>query len=124
MSYFVPSPMSDMIHSLGCCGCGNPEETYEAIHEMLLYYSDINTHSNYPRIYKGLVTDEVNPYIQFMAYVLDGKGFLEHGSSIIGAWLTDKGKQLLSYMTEFAKYEYEMDDVPQDLMYVEKYHSC
>ena len=33
--------------------------------------------------------------IQFVLYMLDSAGFLEHGSGIWGAWLTDLGRMFL-----------------------------
>ena len=106
--------MYEMISELPCCccGCGNPERTYKAIHEMLLYFDE--------RIDKPWTDLSDNPYIQFMAYVLDNEGFMEHGTNINYAWLTDKGKQLVAYLDDFSKYDYEIDDVPLELLYVEK----
>lgn len=36
--------------------------------------------------------------LQFMMYILDHKGFTEHGGSIGGCWLTDKGRRLLTVL--------------------------
>ena len=36
--------------------------------------------------------------LQFMMYVLDRNGLTEHGGSIGGCWLTDKGRRLLTVL--------------------------
>jgi hypothetical protein len=33
-------------------------------------------------------------YKELLLHLLDGKGLLEHGTSIRGSWLTDKGKKV------------------------------
>lgn len=46
--------------------------------------------------------------IDFVLYILNDKGFLEHGSSIGGSWLTDKGKLFL-YLLEINKLIEDME---------------
>jgi len=92
-----------LIVDLKMCGCGSPERTQEVIKLVLEAHSikdykcrmealsnicdvDINKNANYD----GL--------IQFVLYILDSHGILEHGSSIGGAWLTEKGKALLELL--------------------------
>lgn len=104
---FVPTKEYDLIHELGICGCGMPEETYKAVHDML-------KHAFNP--YEYIIQDcEYEPYMLFMAYTLDNKGFMEHGSSIYAAWLTDKGKRLLIAMDEFEKYGYDPDRIHENM---------
>lgn len=69
-SYNVTRPY-DLIHELGICGCGLPEEAYAAVHEMLKRVKA-----------RDKVIEPDNPYVLFMAYTLDSLEFLEHGSSI------------------------------------------
>lgn len=96
-----PNKAIEMIDSLNICGCGNPEIAYESIRQMLLRAKDQN-----------VITDLDNPdgYMLFMAYTLDSMGFLEHGSSIYGAWITEKGKELLKCLDIFKKYSYKYED--------------
>ena len=92
---FIPTKKYDIIHELGICGCGCPDETYKAVHDMLIAFKN----------HADAIGD--NPYKYFMAYALDRLKFIEHGTSIIGSWLTDKGKELLEALTDFAEYDYD-----------------
>lgn len=105
---------NDLIHEVGICGCGCPEETYQAVHEMLKRAKD-----------RGSIIEPDNPYVLFMAYTLDHLEFLEHGSSIYSAWLTDKGNELLEALDIFKeKYEYDWnaaaDDMPNEFWALEE----
>lgn len=88
---------------LKLCGCGSPEKTWEIIRLILIAqnqdkwedkknkFSDIcnvNIEDN----------DNYNGLIQFVLYVLDDHEFLEHSSSIGGAWLTEKDKLFLDLL--------------------------
>ena len=91
------------IDSLHICGCGNPELAYKSIHEMLIRVD---------RFRSPIPKEEINSpngCMLFMAYMLDDMGYLEHDSSIYGAWLTSKGKELLECLTDFEKYDYEYE---------------
>lgn len=91
------------IDSLHICGCGNPELAYKSIHEMLIRVNQFRS---------PIPKEEINSpngCMLFMAYMLDDMGYLEHGSSIYGAWLTSKGKELLEYLTNFEKYNYNYE---------------
>ena len=101
MSVFVPTENQDLIHELGICGCGNPEEAYQAVLDMLKRAED--------RKNGKLILDDNNPHELFMAYILDHLGLLEHGSSIYGAWLTAKGKKMLEALEKFAECEFDFD---------------
>ena len=107
--FFDVTVMNDLIHELGICGCGCPEEAYKAVHEMFKSFK------NYDRN----TIDLDDPHRLFMAYTLDHLEFLEHGSSIYSAWLTDKGEELLAALDIFKeKYEYDWqaaaDDMPNE----------
>lgn len=117
MSFIVynVTEMYDLIHELGICGCGRPEEAYEAVHKMLKMFK------NYDR--NTINLDE--PHRLFMAYTLDNLEFLEHGSSIYAAWLTDKGNDLLAALDIFKeKYDYDWnaakDDMPNEFWVLEE----
>lgn len=101
---FKTTKMYDLIHELGICGCGCPKEAYEAVHKMLIMYMA----PDYTKIN--------DPHELFMAYTLDNLEFLEHGSSIYGAWLTDKGKGLLAALDFFkSKYAYDWNAASNDM---------
>lgn len=99
MKTFMPTKKYEIIHELGICGCGCPDETYKAVHDMLIGFAD------YDGIAKG------DPYEYFMAYTLDRLGFIDHGTCITGSWLTDNGKELLEALADFAKYDYDWQNV-------------
>lgn len=96
---------NDLIHELGICGCGCPEEAYKAVHEML---KRAKTRSN--------MIDPDEAHVLFMAYTLDQLEFLDHGSSIYSAWLTDKGSELLAALDIFEeKYGYDWNAAANDM---------
>ena len=105
--FYNTTGMYEIIHELGICGCGRPEEAYAAVHEMLI------------RSKTGKLIEPDEPHVLYMAYNLDHLGFLEHGSSIYGAWITDKGEELLTALDIFKeKYAYDWnsasDDIPNE----------
>ena len=109
---FIPTKKYEIIHELGICGCGFPDETYKAVHDML---SKFENHTG---------IDGENPYECFMAYTLDSRGFTEHGTCVTSSWLTDKGKDLLEALTDFAKYDYDWyiaaNTMPNEFYYEEE----
>ena len=96
---FMPTKKYEIIHELGICGCGCPDETYKAVHDMLGKFEN----------HTGINGE--TPYEYFMAYTLDHLGFIDHGTCITGSWLTDEGKELLEALADFAKYDYDWDNV-------------
>ena len=102
-------PLMDyyMYEELNLCGCGIPEDTYEIIRRYLHiredYYTDKIEYKDVLERYKTdlHIKDDDSlqaGLLQFMMYVLDHKGFTEHGSSIGGCWLTNKGRMLLTVL--------------------------
>lgn len=73
------------------CGCGSPESALEALHKILrclpLYERDNQ------EAFEKLVPDDGVQY--FILYVLDEMKLTEHGGSVGGCWLDDRGKDLL-----------------------------
>lgn len=109
------TPMNDLIHELGICGCGCPEEAYEAVHEMLKSFKNYD-HNTF---------NLDDPHRLFMAYTLDHLDFLNHGYSIYNAWLTDKGEELIAALDIFEeKYNYDwqsaQDDIPNEFWQLEE----
>lgn len=88
---------------LGLCGCGCPEETYEVIRKILNIQSSDEKWETKQKQFSELCNvdmdnENYSGLIQFVLYILDDKGFLEHGSSISSAWLTEKGKIYLDLL--------------------------
>lgn len=86
---------------LGFCGCGMPEEALAVTGDILAFFE---THlERTPRPYEEVLreraaafrtSDEAAQF--FMAYYLDSKDLMEHGSGIMNGWLTDLGKGVLA----------------------------
>lgn len=87
------------IELLGSCGCGNPEANVDYVEKMILHH--VADWSTSPGRSSQTTQEEYNdPAVQFFLYWADDKGLSEHGSSIFGSWLTDKGRQLLTDIAE------------------------
>lgn len=106
---YLINPLMDyyMYEELNLCGCGSPEFTYSAIREYLhiredWYKNRIKYDGVLQRYKKNLHIDDNDSLqsglLQFMMYILDHKGFTEHGGSIGGCWITDKGRRLLTVL--------------------------
>lgn len=73
---------------LGLCACGDPELVIRK------FYYPYLQHLNKRRLGEYTVLNEVA--LNFLVlYVLYDKGLTDHGTSIGGSWLTDKGKTAL-----------------------------
>lgn len=85
---------------LGFCGCGLPEETLKAVHSYLsaLDWGWQDWEERFPKLqsHSGLSKDFWN----FIAYFCDSKELTEHGGSVGGAWLSDRGRDWLRIMNE------------------------
>ena len=99
VQFFAPNEKVKLIDELGICGCGSPEMVYRLVHVVLKEILE-------PRVW---TVDRVG-YYSYMIYQLNEQGFLEHGSSIYGSWVTERGKKLIEALDEMAKYDYEYED--------------
>lgn len=75
---------------LGLCGCGNPEEAFELVRD-LLRLAPFYEHRDEVR---ALIGDGAPSHI--ILSTLDHADLIEHGGSIHGSWLTDKGQWYLN----------------------------
>ena len=97
---------------IGLCGCGIPNATIRKIVEYLeitdqwsrdiaaskdLWNDKTPSENRRKRMKESFGVDDEcdNPLVQFLAYNMDHHGFTEHGSSISGCWITDKGRLVL-----------------------------
>lgn len=85
---------------LGFCGCGDPDENVTFIGKILrlFEYREQNTYEQWKSKVRELLPNGDIEY--FIWYWLDKEEYTEHGGSVPG-WLTDKGKQLLSDITQW-----------------------
>ena len=68
------------------CGCGQPFLCWQALYDYLK--STEFYHST------------ENPFELFFMYIINYIKLTEHGTSIYGAWLTKKGKEVLSWLEQ------------------------
>ena len=99
---------------LGICGCGNPEDAYKAVHEIMLLIREIKEAPS-KDLYSKYSDLTDNPYALTVLYMLDDREFLEHGTSIHGCWLTTKGKQLLEALDILKVYEYDFGEAENSI---------
>ena len=91
-----PGGMRGMFESkeLNLCGCGSDNIKDDIINIIKEFLKDTEyNHSYITDICKELELDE--KYVEMILFYLDDKGLLEHGGSIRGSWLSDKGKKLV-----------------------------
>lgn len=99
---------------LGICGCGNPELVLEGIYNLLIPIRDRSESTN-----NGLSEEETNKadekyeeligigndrkvnwlYLAIL-YLLDDKGFTDHGTGIYGCWITKLGEYYLKIFSD------------------------
>ncbi|MEU9415138.1 hypothetical protein [Streptomyces sp. NPDC048272] len=96
---------------LGMCGCGNPDEAYKLIRD-LLALTPLYEGSRWQRAEELTGRGATNHIILSS---LERAGLMEHGSSLNGAWLTDKGEWCLAAMRDVEFSELDGAGYPHDL---------
>lgn len=118
---YLIGPLMDFFsyELLDMCGCGRPECSYELIRKILTIRSEWqNNKLSYEEVkerYKSdlnLDTDNDNHCgtLQFILYILDANGLVEHGTSIRGCWLTELGEMYLKVLNAWHNREMESDN--------------
>lgn len=124
MDYDFIEKYEDLVYGeLGICGCGYPEETIEMIVEYLKHDIEYtkkikSTNYNYDAflpIYEekekwqeNFIEKNKEILFVFMLYMLNNKGFMEHGTSIYSSWVEEKGKKLIEYYERAKQENYEL----------------
>ena len=72
------------------CGCGNPDDAAARLCDLLTFHPLYENRGEFER----LVPDSGIQHL--LLYMLDHLGLTEHGGSVMGAWLSDKGKDVLT----------------------------
>ena len=99
---------------LGICGCGNPELVFEGIYNLLVVIRDKSEYTNNglseeetnkaEEKYKELIgigdNRKVNWTYLAILYLLDDKGFTEHGTGIYGCWINKLGEYYLKIFSD------------------------
>lgn len=90
----------DDAQGLGLCGCGNPESAYDLVRDLLglaPFYEDSRWKA------AESLTGNIPGAHHIVLGAMERAGLIEHGTSLRGVWLTEKGKWCLAAMraTEF-----------------------
>ena len=84
---------------LGMCGCGHDEDLKEFIvHFMEIqskYRSSEISYEEREKLIKSLITKNHILVFEFILHTLNRSDLMDHGSSVGGSWLTDKGELFL-----------------------------
>lgn len=99
---------AEMNGELNWCGCGSNIEAIKFLREILRCFKREDWSESNKKLDKLLhVTDnECGLYYSYL-YMLDKTGYIEHGGSIGGSWLTQKGKDILE-MIDLSDEELEL----------------
>ena len=76
---------------LGFCGCGSPQMVLNGVILPLLEGFNDGEYENFDRNY-GKNTGYSEAAVEFFLHYLDRLGLTNHGSSVWGSWLEDKGR--------------------------------
>lgn len=96
---------------LGLCGCGKPSRVGRGIYRYLTMVSNkekfIDNSEKYTKaFYKSYDWIFKSWQNLAIAYMLDDKGLIEHGSNIGGCWITELGKMYLKIFDD-KKFDFE-----------------
>lgn len=93
------------LDDVGICGCGSTNK-WSLIKDLLERAADHTTNGYF---YDPL--GDVPPLaVEVLADMLDNRELLEHGTSISGAWLSDKGREVLEFLRKYGTEPGGMDD--------------
>jgi len=88
-----------MYYTLGLCGCGQPENIHKFLIDCLgARKSDCEQILDIKKI-EIIIKEKPNIVAEFVLHFLDSVQLTEHGSSVYGSWLTERGKQFLEIGT-------------------------
>ena len=95
----------ETIKRLNFCDCGNPDDAYEALKEVLAtYHTDENEENGWQKrcertkVWLEKVGDQNGT---LLLYFLTSANLLEHGGSVYSSWLTTEGKEVLEFLSDF-----------------------
>jgi len=95
--------LNEFDSDIGLCGCGIPEETNEVLRTTLNIQSSNCTWKERQKQFSDICNADMDNenysgLIQFVLYILNDKDILEHGGSVGGSWLSEKGKVYLDLL--------------------------
>jgi hypothetical protein len=80
------------IDEMKFCGCGNPEDAQDYLRRILAAHK---AKSDDYKAVERVILAEPEKAALIIYYLLDAMGLTEHGGSVYGSWLSDKGQRLL-----------------------------
>lgn len=89
---------------LGICGCNQPHAAYDLVRALLVYFEQDHADRDWRDLGRMIGTDGA---VHLVLCLLDNAGVIEHGGTVAGAWLTDKGRAALEMMR---RHEWESVD--------------
>ncbi len=99
------------IHSLNFCGCGDPSDAYSALLETLKVHNAPENQTLEERItIRENWNKKLDIYNYLILYFIDAAGLTEHGGSVGGCWLTQKGQAVVAFLEEWGT---EPDEWPE-----------
>jgi hypothetical protein len=80
----------------GLCGCGSPEDVHQMLIDCLTAVCDgeLSTIIDYKKVVE-IIKANPETMAQFVLHFLDKVNLTEHGGSVYGSWLTERGKQFV-----------------------------
>jgi hypothetical protein len=91
----------DWAQSLNFCWDGHPADAIISLRSILQAHEHC---LNLDEIHKLIPDSGVQMLI---LYWIDGQGLTEHGGSVFGAWLTDKGLAILNFLKPLSDLDIE-----------------
>jgi hypothetical protein len=83
-----------MFETLGLCGCGNPEWVHAFLLACLSEQCDDRGIIDSKKV-AALVRENAEAVAELVLLFLHSHGLTEHGSSVHGSWLTERGRHFL-----------------------------
>lgn len=83
------------------CACGDPESAYSTLRDLLRLMDSRSKGRWELERWKQIENYFNTPGLMyFVLYILDNMKLIEHGSSIGGSWLTERGQEVLDALNE------------------------
>lgn len=91
--------------AFGFCGCGCLSMSIKFVRDILNCFEDSEDVTGYLKLDKAKEACGNDNITDFVLHWLDTVELTEHGSSVYGSWLTEKGKALRDYLKNFVEEE-------------------
>lgn len=77
------------------CGCGSPHEVHAFLIECLRKFEGDTWPKSGVEAIKDVIASNPEIAAEFIAHYLSSENLMEHGGSVYGSWLTERGKQFI-----------------------------